>query len=124
MIYVKETSSTQPLCEYDSILTHVDEKFNTLLNKLAESISYIEYRITAYPNQYVSPYTHIVTGTIPASDIRNIGRPISISAIGTNGAPVPAVLEYTPPHEYSYKVVTNSPNVILKIVFLDTIIQV
>lgn len=62
-----------------------------LYGKLSKvSISTQIYDVTLTSNSYVTPYTYYGSFTVSEKEVETYGEPISVTALGNNGAPVPA----------------------------------
>lgn len=128
MLYVKQSNGYSSIDKnYDSAISslnndirNVANNVNSLVDKINESLTFKEYKLAAYQNSYVAPYTHYLNWALPASDITNIGTPISVNATGNFGQALPASLyKGTNPGEYSLTLVSTSEQVSVTIVFLD-----
>lgn len=73
------------------------------------------YSVTLTANDYVSPYTYYSSIAISEDDIAAYGEPISVSATGSGGVPVPTSMEAD---RRSYKVVAKASAVTVRITFL------
>lgn len=79
------------------------------------TINSVAYEVTLSSNSYVSPYSYYGAFDISESDITNYGEPISITATGDAGAPIPVSLETS---RKAYRVVSKSSVATVRIVYL------